>query len=581
MDNKNENMTKKQKADAAGKDVAEMAAKGFGQVYGGKVGGKAVEMASKTRGGQRALEKAGKNLSNSSPVTRNFLAKNQQNIHGSKPFANSLMGGGMGEDLSSSNDDNIDNGVEESNDSSNTTGGNGVISSVWKKLPFKYKMIAIGVIACFILFVTFLILFIAPLMYLDIIPIGDDSSSSYDSVMGPTYDSSENTYYWPVGSADEKDGFATGEPYSTKVISNYGSDNFGIDIDSNGASVGVVNVVSVKPGEVIYPTDASQTQYDDNGSSSNTDGNGYGNFVKIKHSDGTYTLYAHLAKNSITVTAGDVVSQGQIIGKMGSSGSASDVYLHFEIRNGSDSVDSAENPLDYIDPENSRPKGYGNSDVFSITSTSLSKNEFVNKMNDYCKRSKHTKFCNNFAKKASSIYDTSIKNNVNPELVVVTAGTEQGWYISCNNNNYWGINVTNTGGGCGTSYATLEDGIAGYAKLLNSYTKANSSMINKRYEQRKKAGCDPSGHGPAGSLVGMQSVYSWIGTYRYDPGGSSRGGCYILNHMYGKGYCSKVPTCKDYNNCPANSATTVCEQNDYTAYQVKQKMDIRYDIFGL
>lgn len=455
------------------------------------------------------------------------------------------------------------------------------IKTAWRVLPLKYKLIIIGVIGAFFSLIIFLVVMIAPLMELGIIDIGG-SSSDYGSVMGPTYTSSTNTYYWPIGSSEEENGFAIGEPFSTNVISNYGeNNNFGINIDSNVEAVGVVNVIAVRPGEVIYPVDFAQTQFEDNGFPGNLDGNGYGNYVKIKHSDNTYTLYANLAKNSITVTAGDVVSQGQIIGKIGSSGSTSGIYLHFEVRNGSDSVDSAENPLDYVDPSDPRPKGYGNSDAFSITTTTLSRSEFINRMEDYCDRSGHTNFCNNFASKAGSVYDASIKNNVNPELVVVTAGTEQSWYISCNNNNYWGINVTNTGGGCGTSFATLEDGIAGYAKVLNSYTSDNADMINKRYEQRKNAGCDPSGHGPAGSLVGMQSVYSWIGTYRYDPGGSSRGGCYILNYMYGDGYCSTVPTCTDYNNCPSNSATTICEQNDYTAYQVKQKMDIRYDIFGL
>jgi len=59
--------------------------------------------------------------------------------------------------------------------------------------------------------------------------------------------------------------------------------------------------------------------------------------------------------------------------------------------------------------------------------------------------------------------------------------------------------------------------------------------------------------------------------------------------MYGKDYCDAKITCTDYTSskayndehCPAGSATTVCEQNDYTAWQVKKKVQIRYDIFGL
>ena len=54
-----------------------------------------------------------------------------------------------------------------------------------------------------------------------------------------------------------------------------------------------------------------------------------------------------------------------------------------------------------------------------------------------------------------------------------------------------------------------------------------------------------------------------------------------LNIIYGAGYCGTVSTCPGSSNCSAESATTVCEQNDYTAWQLKKKAQIRYDIFGL
>ena len=79
----------------------------------------------------------------------------------------------------------------------------------------------------------------------------------------------------------------------------------------------------------------------------------------------------------------------------------------------------------------------------------------------------------------------------------------------------------------------------------------------------------------------MQSVYSWVGTYRFNPGSSGLGGCYYLDRIYGSGYCSKVRTCSNYSNCPNSSRTTTCEQNDYTAYQLEGKLSLRYDIFGL
>lgn len=59
---------------------------------------------------------------------------------------------------------------------------------------------------------------------------------------------------------------------------------------------------------------------------------GYGNYVVIKHSNGTQTLYAHMNQNM--VQAGDRVSKGQQIGKMGSTGDSTGVHLHFEVRGG-------------------------------------------------------------------------------------------------------------------------------------------------------------------------------------------------------------------------------------------------------
>ncbi len=78
----------------------------------------------------------------------------------------------------------------------------------------------------------------------------------------------------------------------------------------------------------------------------------YGNFVKIQHSDGTYTLYAHMLKGTIRVSVGDTVEQGQVIGQMGTSGNSSGVHLHFEVR---DANNNRLNPLNYINADNPRP----------------------------------------------------------------------------------------------------------------------------------------------------------------------------------------------------------------------------------
>lgn len=62
----------------------------------------------------------------------------------------------------------------------------------------------------------------------------------------------------------------------------------------------------------------------------------YGNFIKIRHDNGMKTLYAHLEYGSISVKAGERVSKGQKIGRMGDTGNAYGVHLHFEIRQSND-----------------------------------------------------------------------------------------------------------------------------------------------------------------------------------------------------------------------------------------------------
>ncbi|TVQ46645.1 MAG: LysM peptidoglycan-binding domain-containing protein [Gloeocapsa sp. DLM2.Bin57] len=56
---------------------------------------------------------------------------------------------------------------------------------------------------------------------------------------------------------------------------------------------------------------------------------GYGNLVKIRHYNGSVTLYAH--NNRLLVRRGQTVEQGQQIAEMGSTGYSTGPHLHFEI----------------------------------------------------------------------------------------------------------------------------------------------------------------------------------------------------------------------------------------------------------
>lgn len=55
----------------------------------------------------------------------------------------------------------------------------------------------------------------------------------------------------------------------------------------------------------------------------------FGNMVILQHPNGTRTLYAHMSK--LNTTTGAEVSQGEVIGYVGSSGRSTGPHLHFEV----------------------------------------------------------------------------------------------------------------------------------------------------------------------------------------------------------------------------------------------------------
>jgi murein DD-endopeptidase MepM/ murein hydrolase activator NlpD len=107
-------------------------------------------------------------------------------------------------------------------------------------------------------------------------------------------------------------------PVSGQVISPFGSVGRGERNDG-------INIATAA-GTPIHAAAAGTVTYAGN------ELKGYGNLVLIQHGDGYVTAYAHAG--SITVSRGDRVDRGQVIGLSGATGDVDRPQLHFEIRKG-------------------------------------------------------------------------------------------------------------------------------------------------------------------------------------------------------------------------------------------------------
>ena len=68
----------------------------------------------------------------------------------------------------------------------------------------------------------------------------------------------------------------------------------------------------------------------------------YGNIIKIDHGNGVVTKYAHC--DTMSVSVGQNVQKGEVIGTVGSTGNATGNVLHFEVEiNG-----VQKNPVNYL-----------------------------------------------------------------------------------------------------------------------------------------------------------------------------------------------------------------------------------------
>ncbi|WP_374376186.1 peptidoglycan DD-metalloendopeptidase family protein [Dongia sp.] len=118
-------------------------------------------------------------------------------------------------------------------------------------------------------------------------------------------------------------------PVQGKVIAKYGATADGLRNDGiNIAAPAGAPVMAAADGTVAYAGNQLR---------------GFGNLILVRHSNGLITAYAH--NQSLLVEKGAKVKRGDVIARVGSTGSVDKPQLHFEIRKGEEAVD----PMKYLD----------------------------------------------------------------------------------------------------------------------------------------------------------------------------------------------------------------------------------------
>jgi septal ring factor EnvC (AmiA/AmiB activator) len=122
-------------------------------------------------------------------------------------------------------------------------------------------------------------------------------------------------------------------PVRGDVVGRFGPEThprFGTTINNNGLDI------AAALGTPVRAVAKASVEY------TSEDFASYGPIVILNHGDGYFTLYAHLS--DILVSVGQQVTAGQIVGRVGDTGSLKGPVLHFEVRKGG----TALNPADWL-----------------------------------------------------------------------------------------------------------------------------------------------------------------------------------------------------------------------------------------
>lgn len=119
------------------------------------------------------------------------------------------------------------------------------------------------------------------------------------------------------------------------ITQNYSNNHQALDIVGEGHTLDYITAHS--NGKIIQLQDGISNMKGSVGTIA------YGNYIKIDHQNGYFTLYAHM-QNSLPVKNNQYVKKGQVIGYMSDSGDAYGKHLHFEVRQGNTRI----NPTEFL-----------------------------------------------------------------------------------------------------------------------------------------------------------------------------------------------------------------------------------------